>query len=273
MPDHATLAATAELGSLDGRIAPAEETHIPVTDEGLLRGDGAFEVIRVYAGRPFALHDHLDRLERSAAGLRLPPVARRELEAEAAELLRAREGGGDGFDGVLRVVLTRGGRRILLTEPLGEKPAAIRLGTVTFSPTRVLDGIKSLSYAGNMLATRLAQERGFDEALLVTPHGRVLEAPTSSIFWVSADGVVRTPPLDEHILASITRDRVLRVVEVEERACTLDDIRAATEAFLASTTREVQPVAAVDDVELPVGKRTRAAQAALRARIEAELAG
>jgi branched-chain amino acid aminotransferase len=272
VPDHATLAATAELGSLDGRIAPAEETFVPATDEGLLRGDGAFEVIRVYAGRPFALSDHLDRLEHSAAGLRLPAVPRQELEAEAAELLRARDGG-EGFDGALRVVLTRGGRRLLLTEPLGDKPAAIRLGSVTFSPTRVLDGIKSLSYAGNMLATRLAQERGFDEALLVTPHGRVLEAPTSSIFWVAEDGVLRTPPLDERILASITRDRVLQVVEVEERACTLDDIRAATEAFLASTTREVQAVAAVDDLELPVGERTRAAQAALRARIEAELAG
>ena len=77
---------------------------------------------------------------------------------------------------------------------------------------------------------------------MVTPHGRVLEAPTSSIFWVDAGGTLRTPPLDEHILASITRDRVMNLVEVEETAVTGDEIKEAREAFLASTTREVQPV-------------------------------
>ena len=214
--------ATAELASLDGRIAPSAETFIPATDEGLLRGDGAFEVIRVYNGRPFALGDHLDRLQRSSASLRLPDVPRPELEAEIADLLEAR--GGSAFDGALRLVLTRGGRRLLLTEQLHELPATDPAGSVTYSPSRVLDGVKSLSYAGNMLATRLAQERGFDEALLVTPHGRVLEAPTSSIFWVTPKGILSTPPLDEHILASITRQRVMSTVDVEERACTLDDL-------------------------------------------------
>ena len=87
-----------------------------------------------------------------------------------------------------------------------------------------------------MLCGRLARERGFDEALLVTPHGRVLEAPTSSLFWVDADGTLCTPPLSEHILASITRDRVMEVADVEERPCTMDDLREASEAFLASTT-------------------------------------
>jgi branched-chain amino acid aminotransferase len=261
----------AELGSLDGRIAPAEETFIPATDEGLLRGDGAFEVIRVYDGRPFALADHLDRLERSAASLRLPDAQRPELEREIAELLAARDG--SGFDGGLRVVLTRGGRRLLLTEPLHEVPPTTRLATVTYSPTRVLDGVKSLSYAANMLASRLAREQGFDEALLVTPHGRVLEAPTSSIFWVEPGGALCTPPLDEHILASITRQRVMSVADVEERPCTLDDLRSAGEAFLTSTTREVQPVVAVDDIEIPEGERTHEVGRALRRRIREELGG
>src|SRR5918998_6956174 len=179
---------TAEIGSVDGRIAPSEELTIPATDEGLLRGDGVFEVIRVYDGTPFALTEHLDRLERSGANLRLPEVFRTELEAEIPELLEAR--GGASFDGVLRVVITRGGRRLLLTEPLTPKPPRARLGVVTYAPTRVLDGIKSLSYGANMLCTRLAQERGFDEALLVTPHGRVLEAPTSTLFWVDSDGAL-----------------------------------------------------------------------------------
>ena len=269
MADDATLITTAELGSLDGQIAPAAETFIPATDEGLLRGDGAFEVIRVYTGRPFALGDHLDRLQRSAASLRLPEVPRLELEAEIADLLAAR--GGSEFDGALRLVITRGGRRLLLTEQLHEVPPAIRLGTVTYAPSRVLDGVKSLSYAGNMLATRLAQERGFDEALLVTPHGRVLEAPTSSIFWVTPEGILCTPPLDERILGSITRQRVMATVDVEERICTLDDLGEAREAFLASTTREVQPIVAVDDIVLEEGEVAREARRALGERIEEEL--
>ena len=261
---------TAELASLDGRVMPAEAATIPATDEGLLRGDGVFEVIRVYDGRPFARTDHLDRMEASAANLRLPQTFRTELESEIAALLAER--GGEDFDGLLRLVLTRGGHRLLLTEPLPEAAPAIRLGVVEYAPTRVLDGIKSLSYGGNMLCSRLARERGFDEALLVTPHGRVLEAPTSSLFWVDSAGTILTPPLSEHILASITRARVMDVVPVEERPCTMDDLRGASEAFLASTTREVQPISGVEDIEIPLGERTREAKAALRSRIEEELA-
>jgi branched-chain amino acid aminotransferase len=261
-----------ELGCLDGEIRPASETFIPATDEGLLRGDGVFEVVRVYDGRPFALSEHLDRMARSAHNLRLGyEVPRAELERDVERLLDAR--GGRGVDGCLRLVLTRGGRRLLLTEPLPPGPERVRLAFVTYAPTRVLDGIKSLSYAGNMLASRLARERGFDEALLVTPHGRVLEAPTSSLFWVDERGILLTPPLDEHILASITRDRLLRLLDVEERPVDSEELlRGAREAFLASTTREVQSVAAIEDLELPeMGEVTRKAAAALRAQIEAEL--
>jgi branched-chain amino acid aminotransferase len=235
-----------------------------------LRGDGVFEVIRVYDGRPFALTDHLDRLERSAANLRLDGVPRSELESEIPALLEER--GGAGFDGMVRIVLTRGGHRLVLTEPLPPSPERIRLGVVEYAPTHVLDGIKSLSYGSNMLSSRLARERGFDEALLVTPHGRVLEAPTSSLFWVDADGAILTPPLSEHILASITRQRVMDVAQVTERPCTMDDLRAASEAFLASTTREAQSIAAIEDLELPDGERTREVATALRERIEEELA-
>src|SRR5207302_8545060 len=131
---------------------------------------------------------------------------------------------GDGFDGQLRIVLTRGGRRLVMTEPLPASPESVRLGLVTYAPSRVLDGVKSLSYAANMLAGRLAKERGFDEALLVTPHGRVLEAPTSSIFWVK-DGAVLTPPLEDHILASITRRIVMELTDAHEQPCALDDLR------------------------------------------------
>jgi branched-chain amino acid aminotransferase len=260
-----------ELGCLDGRIERAEETFVPATDEGFLRGDGVFEVIRVYHGQPFAVEEHLDRIERSAANLRLGwLVPRAALEEEISWLLQER--GGSAFDGILRIVLTRGGHRLLLTEPLPPTPERVRLAFITYSPTRVLDGVKSLSYAANMLASRIAKERGFDEALLVTPHERVLEAPTSTIFWVGDDGALATPPLDDHILASITRDKVMDLVDAEERPLTKDELLAAREAFLASTVREVQSVAAVEGREFPdTGEVTRKAAAAFRAHLEAEL--
>ncbi len=264
---------TAHLASLDGAVGPAADATIAVTDEGLLRGDGAFEVIRLYGGRPFALREHLDRLARSGANLRLPV----DLDAVRADVARLLAAAGDGPQhGCLRIVLTRGGRRLLLTESLPAHAAALTLATVTYAPTRLLDGVKSLSYAANMLATRIAREQDADEALLVTPHGRVLEAPTSSIFWVSG-GTLATPPLDDHILASITRAHVIELVAAEERSCTLDELLAADEAFLASTTREVQPIAAIDGRELPCGADgdggpvTRDVAARLHERILAEL--
>jgi branched-chain amino acid aminotransferase len=256
------------LASVDGVIGPAEEARIGVTDEGLTRGDGAFEVVRLYQGRPFALDDHLARLHRTCAGLRLE-IDHYAVVAEIAALLQA----AGPVDALLRLVLTRGGRRIGTIEALPEQRASSRVGTVTYAPNRVLDGLKTLSYAGNMLAGRLAREQGYDEALLVTPHGRVLEGPTWSFFWVSGERVL-TPPLEDRILDSITRRYVIEECQAEEAICTLDDIRAADEAFIASTLREVQAIAAVDDIELPSapGPVTHDARERLGRRIEAELA-
>src|SRR2546423_1055397 len=100
-----------------------------------------------------------------------------------------------------------------------------------------VDGVITLASEAVIPAT--------DEGLLVTPHGRVLEAPTSSIFWVENETVL-TPPLDEHILASITRGIVIEQSGAEERSCTLQELLEADEAFLVSTTREVQAVSAID---------------------------
>jgi branched-chain amino acid aminotransferase len=261
-------APSASLASLDGEIMPAAEATIPATDHGLVRGDGVFEVIRVYDGTPFRLEHHFDRLERSARNLRLG-LDLESVRAETHRLL-AQAGAGESHQ-LVRIILTRGGRRLVMTEPLPEIPEQVRLGTITYAPTRLLDGIKSLSYAPNMLAGRLARERGFDEALLVTPHGRVLEAPTSSIFWVK-DSALYTPPLDDHILASITRALVIEATGAAERPCPLGELLAADEVFLASTVREVQPVAAVDeqgfDAAGPVSTRTAAL---IAERIAAEL--
>jgi branched-chain amino acid aminotransferase len=256
------------LASVDGSIGPVEEARIPVSDEGLTRGDGGFEVMRLYGGRPFALEDHLERLHRTCGGLRLD-FDDDALRAEIAALLSA----AGAVDALLRIVLTRGGRRILTVEPLPAHAPVARVATVTYAPNRVLDGLKTLSYAGNMLAGRLARERGFDEALLVTPHGRVLEGPTWTFFWVS-EGRLFTPPLEDRILASITRAYVIEECDASERPCTLDDVAAADEAFIASTVREALPIAAVDEIRLPAapGPVTLAAGEALARRIQRELA-
>ena len=256
------------LASVDGVIGQADEARIPVTDEGLTRGDGGFEVMRLYGGRPFAYEDHLARLGRTAAGLRLP-YDEDALRAEIAAMLAAT----GPVAGLLRVIVTRGGRRILTVEPLPARLSVARVATVTYAPTRVLDGLKTLSYAANMLAGRLAREQGFDEALLVTPHGRVLEGPTWTFFWV-AGGRIHTPPLEDRILASITRTYVIEECDAVEQPCTLDDVAAAEEAFIASTVREVMPIAAVDDIELPAapGPVTLEAGDRLGRRIERELA-
>ena len=212
--------AFAELASVDGTIAPTGEAMVPLRDDGLYRGDGAFEVIRLYHGRPFALVDHLDRLERSASAIELE-FDRGALEAEIEALLA--EAG--SVDGQLRLIVTRGGRRIAATEPIPAHAESVRVATVTYSPTVILNGVKSLSYAANMQATRLAQAQGADEAVLVLPDGTVLEPPTSSIFWVSPQGALRTPALDNGVLESITRDRLVKALDVEEGAWPVADLR------------------------------------------------
>ena len=246
---------TSELASVDGVISPTTAATIPLRDDGLYRGDGVFEVIRLYAGEPFALSEHLDRLERSAASIELP-VERGAIEHELDALL-AEFGSGEAQ---LRIVLTRGGRRILLTEELPERGSSARVATVTYSPSVILTGVKSLSYGANMQATRIAQARGADEAVLVRPDDIVLEAPTSSIFWVSPEGGLRTPAISTGILESITRAQIVRSLHVEEGEFGVDDLLGAPEAFLASTVREVQPIAAIDDRELEApGPGTREA--------------
>jgi branched-chain amino acid aminotransferase len=259
---------TRELASVDGRISATTEATVALPEDGLYRGDGVFEVIRLYEGRPFALREHLDRLERSATAIELPverALVERELEALLAEF-----GAGDAQ---LRIVITRGGRRILLTEQLPDRGESVRLATVTYSPSVILTGVKSLSYAANMQATRIAQGRGADDALLVTPAGVVLEAPTSTIFWVSPEGGLRTPSLSSGILESITRAQIVRALNVEEGEFPLEHVEATREAFLASTVREVQPVAAIDDHELEVGgPRTQEAAEAFRRSLAQALA-
>jgi branched-chain amino acid aminotransferase len=247
---------------LDGELMRAAEAMVPAADDGLIRGDGAFDAFPVRDGRPFAMAAHLDRLERSCRALALA-CPRAEIESDIELLLaRARKG-----YAVIRVVLTRGGRRICRLEHRGDvdsvtKPA--RLLPVTYDPSVLLDGVKSLSYAANMLASRRAVAEGYDEAVLVSSAGVVLEGPTCSIFWVR-DGRLRTPALDTGILASITRRAILERLPADEGSFALEDALQAEEAFLASTARLAQPIAAIGTVTLPAapGPQTLLAQDAI----------
>jgi branched-chain amino acid aminotransferase len=256
------------IASVNGVVSDPAQAHIPVTDEGLLRGDGVFEVIRIYGGRPFAMDEHLQRMSRSAANLRLE-IDLSALQADIEGVL-AQAG---PVDAAIRALITRGGNRVVLLEELKALPETLALALITFSPTRILDGIKSLSYASNMLASRMAKEQGCDEALLVTPHGRVLEGPTTALFYALDGEQLHTPPLDDHILDSITRRHVIAVTGAQERVTTTDDLSAITEAFLASTLREVHPIRRIEQHELPApGPLTRAAADGVAERIRASVA-
>src|SRR3954468_23764218 len=123
---------TTELASVDGRITATADASIPLKDDGLYRGDGVFEVIYLYAGRPFALGEHLDRLERSAAAIELP-IDRDRFEAEIDALLAEF---GD-HEAQLRLIATRGGRRLAFTENLPPYASRDRasVATVSYSPS------------------------------------------------------------------------------------------------------------------------------------------
>jgi branched-chain amino acid aminotransferase len=239
-----------------------------VTDEGLLRGDGAFEVVRIYAGRPFALDDHLRRMARSCETLMLEA----DLSAIRDDALTACEIA-DGAELMVRLVVTRGGHRIALLEALPDHGDSIRVAVEHHLPTPLLRAAKSLSYAANMLAARRASERGFDDALLVLPDERVLEVTRSSFFWVE-DGRIFTPPLEEDtILDSITRRRVIDETDVTERHILLGDLARADEAFTAGTSFEVLPITEIEGVgTFEPGPVTRDAMKRVHARVERELA-
>ena len=239
-------------------------------DEGLLRGDGVFEVALLYDGLPYALDEHLARMQSSADNLRLDF----DSEAMRAETLALLASPGElPARAVVRLVATRGGRRIVLVEEIPEAAPAVTLVTLEHRPTPLLKDIKSLSYAPNMLATRLASERGADDALLVTPEGVVLELPRQS-FGCSLDGeTLVTPPLSAGILDSITRRRALESGLVQERPLSTAELAGATEAFVAGTTIEIQPVSAIDGRKLPVpGPLTAVLRERVSEAIAAELA-
>lgn len=259
--------AEAVIASVDGRISPPAEATISILDEGLVRGDGAFEVLKLYGGHPFRLGAHLDRLDRSAAAIELD-FDRVALEREIDAVLAA----DPPPDGCLRVVITRGGRRILTAETLTPFAPHIRVALVELTPSEILGGVKSISYAANMQATRIARSRGAEEAVYVRPDGVVLEGPTSSVFWVTPEGALRTPALSVGILDSITRDVIVAALDVEQGEFDRADLLGAESALLAGTNREIQPISSIDGTELATigGPHAERARRALAAAVAAE---
>lgn len=237
----------------------SSDGRIPVTDSSVLRGDGCFEVLRAYGGHPFALSEHLDRLERSATALDIALPPRRALEDWIAKISEA------VGDGAVRVVVTRGASLPGLDDPLNvivfghdwernQKSARLLPVVAPWHAAGVdwdLAGAKVISYAPNMAASRRAKSEGFDDALLLSGGDIILEGPTFSVGWV-IDEVLETPSLDLGILDSITRSIVLDLaaslgMEIVEGEWGLHRLDAATEVMAWSTIREVQPVTVVGE--------------------------
>lgn len=242
-------------------------------DLALVRGDAVFEALRVYAGRPFRLRQHLDRLAASAAAVELAlPGGLEELAARAVA-----EAGDDG-DAVLRLICTRGrvepgegGAAFAICTAIPasferERARGLRLVLLTTATDPLvraaspwlLPGVKTISYAANMAAQRTARARGADDAVLVGLGGELLEAPTANLWWRSGHTLC-TPSLDLGILAGITRAVLCELapsfgLKVLEGVFGAEDLAAADEAFLSSSTRELMPVVEVDGTPIADGR-------------------
>lgn len=221
---------------VDGRVVPAAEATVPLTDDGFLRGDAVFETVLVRGGRTHALDDHLARLRASAAMLDLRvPVLRQPV----TDLLAA----WGERDGALRLIVTRGGTvRGMLSTPTW--PETISLAVIEVPWRTALSGAKTLSYAVNQWAIRQARSLDADDAVIVD-DGLLHELPTGTICLVN-DGRVLTPDAQRlPILDSVTVRALSEVVEVERGTPSIVDLKQADELFVVSATRPVLPVDAV----------------------------
>ena len=267
---------------VDGVLADAGVARVSPFDHGLLTGDGVFESLRVTRGVPFAARRHLDRLARSAAGLRLPCpppavvlAAVREVVAENAVV-----------EGRLRVTVTGGPAPlgsergdvpptvIVAAGPLPAWPAAADVAVSPWPRNErgALTGLKTVSYGENVVALAHARDRGAGEAVFANLAGNLCEGTGTNVF-LGVGGRLLTPPLSAGCLAGVTRELVLELVDVTEEDVPVTALAAADEAFLTSSTRDVQPIRSVDGAVLPAcpGPLTAAAAAAFAALLAAEL--
>jgi branched-chain amino acid aminotransferase len=248
-----------------GRLVDEADVRISPADRGFTVGDGVFETLRTYGGRPFAVRRHLERLAASAdaLGLVLPPPADLAAAIDAVVVanglpesrVRVTVTAGEGAAATAR---GDGPPSLLVTVgPLPPAPAMARVAVVpwTRNPHDPLAGVKATAYGGNVRALRWAHQQGADEGLFATVDGHLCEGTGTNVFLV-VDGMVVTPPLASGCLAGVTRGLLLEAAAAEGQAIVEGDVAlgalaAAPEAFLTSTTREVQPIAWVDGVALP----------------------
>ena len=272
---------------VDGRLVAPDERVVRAADHGVTVGDGVFETVKVTGGRPFALTRHLRRLVRSATGLGLSAPDEETVRAGVDAVLGA--GPPIGF-GRLRVVVTGG------TGPLGSHRGEGPLGYVVLATPApepgpstavcvvpwirnersAVAGLKTTSYAENVVSLAYARARGAGEALMTNTRGELCEGTGSNVV-LGLDGELVTPPLSSGCLAGITRELLLEWapgagLPVREQTLTLDDLAAADEVMITSSTRDVQAVARVDDRRLQApGPLARRATAVFREQAAADL--
>jgi branched-chain amino acid aminotransferase len=260
---------------IDGGLMAADAARVSPFDHGLLTGDGVFETLRVTRGAPFAARRHLERLARSAAGMGLPVPSPDVVRAALAEVV----GANHLVEGRLRVTLT-GGPAPLGSDRADVEPTLIVAGGAlpAWPPTSdvatvpwprnergALAGLKTISYGENVVALAQARRRGAGEAIFANLAGNLCEGTGTNVF-LGIDGRLVTPPLSSGCLAGVTRELLLEVVAADQEDLPLAALAAADEAFLTSSTRDVQPIRAVDGMVLPAcpGPLTSAAAAAFR---------
>lgn len=245
---------------VDGELRAADDTALSPFDHGLTVGDGVFETMRTERGEPFAVTRHLRRLRRSADGLGLSvPFPDDELRAGIDAVLDA-----NGRDGTrVRITLTGGvgplgsdrgttGPLVLITtSPLTRWDPTARAVTVPWRRNEhsPVAGLKTTSYAENVVALRYAHDHQAGEAIFANTAGNLCEGTGSNIF-VGLGGHLITPPLSSGCLAGITRELLLQITDTAEHDLPLERLVDADEAFLTSSTRDVQPIARIDDRSL-----------------------
>ncbi|MCU1489948.1 MAG: 4-amino-4-deoxychorismate lyase [Acidimicrobiaceae bacterium] len=268
---------------VNGKLLSEKEASVSVFDHGLVVGDGVFETLLVFEGKPFAMRRHLERLQRSAAGLGFKAPG----DAEVREAVEAVMAASDITLGRLRITVTAGlgplgsGRLdgpptlVVAAGELGEEHDRAEIAVVPWTRNEhgALAGLKTTSYAENALALAYAAERGADEAIFGNTAGMLCEGTGSNVFLVS-QGRLITPTLSSGCLAGVTRALVLERHGGEEIDVPLEVFAPDTvdEAFLTSTLRGVQPISAIDGQPLewpgPVTKQAAGAYLSVLAEID-----
>ncbi len=251
---------------IDGELLELSDARISPLDRGLVVGDGVFETLRVYRGVPFAWRRHLERLAHSAAGLGLPLPDTDHLRAAADAVLAANAltearlritvTGGEGPPGSSRAGAPPTAFVVAVPLVPGAPTARVAIAPWTRNERSATAGLKTISYAANVRALAYAEARGASEALFANTAGNLCEATGSNVFVV-VDGDLLTPPSTAGCLLGVTRALLLELgpgagIEARETDIPMTMLTDASEAFLSSTVREVQPISAIDDDQLSV---------------------